>query len=560
MFRPALPLRTRRPRSLTAGVLCAAVLAGGCAQWSRAPEPPARPGPEAAAPRVSPFEGVTGRPRATPGTTFLLVGLDRRTGISREDKRRLFVGGEGCDCTDVMMLLHVSEDRRRVSVISIPRDSYTEFPPHTEPPATGTSATGTSAAATSATGTRAAEPPAGEPPVTDTPAAGAPGPAASGTGTSGPPASPPESPGTATSGTAAAGAVPSGSGGGPVRHWGKINAAHKHGGPALTVAAVEGATGIRIDHYLETDFTGFVRTVDRLGGGRVCTGKPLKDKNSGLDLPPGTHHVDGTGALKYVRARKLDPPGDLGRVRRQQRFLLSVMENLLSGERAAAGRDGLSRSARALLASVRTDEGLTLPKLAGLGRALRKLPTSAAEFATVPIRDFDHRVPGWGSTLVWDEPRAEALFAAVRADRPIVPETRPGEVRPVPVAIAPRKLRVRVAEGPGAEPGSAARLARELRAAGFTVVGVTAGSGGGAEQAGPTEIAHDPRLRRAAPTLSAALPNARVREVKGLGRVFRVTVGPIAGRVVPVVHDRSGVEGAPVTGDELSCREAPPGG
>lgn len=113
------------------------------------------------------------------------------------------------------------------------------------------------------------------------------------------------------------------------------------------------------------------------------------------------------------------------------------MENLFSGDRTPSGGDGFSRSARALLRSVRTDEGLTLPKLAGLGRALRKLPSSAAEFATVPIRDFDHRVPGWGSTLVWDEPRAEALFAAVRADRPIVPETRPGEIRPVPVAVAP---------------------------------------------------------------------------------------------------------------------------
>ncbi|WP_051722593.1 LCP family protein [Streptomyces albus] len=540
MFRPVLPVRTPGARSLAVGVLCAALLAGGCAQWSGAPEPPARPGPEAGAHRVSPFGGLTERPRPTPGTTFLLVGLDGRTGISREEKRRLFVGGEGCDCTDVMMLLHVSADRDRVGVISIPRDSYAEFPPHIEP--------------------AAVEPTTGAPPSTGASGPAPSGPAPSGSvssgtvspvpGTAGPKTSPPEAPAPA----------PSGSGTGPGRHWGKINAAHKHGGPALTVATVEHATGIRIDHYVETDFTGFVRAVDRLGGGEVCTDKPLRDENSGLDLPPGTHHVDGTGALKYVRARKLDPPGDLGRVRRQQRFLLSVMENLLSGERAASGRDEFSRGARALLESVRTDEGLTLPKLAGLARALRKLPGSAAEFATVPMRDFDHRVPGWGSTLLWDEPRAEALFAAVRADRPFVPETRPGEVRPVPVAIEPRKLRVSVAEGPGAEPGSAARLARKLRATGFTVVGVTAGSGGGTPHAGPTEIAYDPRLRRAAPTLSAALPNARVREVEGLGRVFRVTVGPIAGRVVPVVHDRSGVEGAPVTGDELSCREQPPGG
>ncbi|HCA85149.1 MAG TPA: LytR family transcriptional regulator [Streptomyces sp.] len=470
--------RSRRPlRPAAAGVLCAVLAAGGCTQAPS--DEPGLPGPPSTS-RATPFEGLTDRPADGPGTTFLLVGLDRRAGLSKEVKERLHVGGKECDCTDVMMLLHVSEDHGRVSVVSLPRDSYVEFAPHAERSDTG-----------------------------DT----------------------------------------------PVRHHGKINAAFQHGGPSLTVGTVERATGVRVDHYLETDFTGFVSTIDRLGGGTVCTDEPLRDLNSGLDLPAGTHEVDGRGALEYVRARHVPPPGDLGRVRRQQRFLVGLMEKLFD-DRALADPAGLARTARALLASVRTDEGLTTGKLITLGKALRQLPSSNAEFATVPIADFDRRVPDWGSTLVWDKPRAEALFADLRADRSIVPETPPGETAPVPVAMAPAGVRVRVSAGPGAEPGSVARIARELRANGFTVVDGPSASARPAavENSGPTEIRYDPALQRYAPTLAAALPDARLRPARGHGKVFEVTVGAEPGRVATVVHDRSSVEGAPVTVDELSCR------
>ncbi|PGH49723.1 LCP family protein [Streptomyces sp. Ru87] len=465
-------------RPAAAGVLCTLLAVGGCTQ---APEPrPGNPGPPDTS-RVAPFDGLTDRPAPGPGTNYLLVGLDRRTGMSKQEKQRLHVGGEGCNCTDVMMLLHVSEDRRRVGVISIPRDSYVEFAPHPE---------------------------AGAPART------------------------------------------------LVRHRGKINAAYKHGGPALAVATVERATGLRIDHYLQADFTGFVDAVDRLGGGTVCTDKALRDPGSGLDLPPGTHHVDGRGALQYVRARKLDPPGDLGRVRRQQRFLVGVAQSLFAGRPAGGDRSVSARAARDLLTTLRTDKGLTTDGFSELARALRRLPTRAAEFATVPISEFDHRVPEWGSTLVWDRNRAAALFRAVREDRSIIPERRPGERPKVPVAMAPASVRVRVAEGPGAEPGSAGRLARQLRKNGFTVLGGRPAAPPSATPAAvksATEIRYDPKWHRYLSTLASALPDARPVPEKGHGRVFEITTGAVSGRYAEVVHDRSSVEGAPVTGKELSC-------
>src|SRR5699024_2560646 len=50
----------------------------------------------------------------------------------------------------------------------------------------------------------------------------------------------------------------------------KINAAFAIGGPQLLVQTVEGATGLRIDHYAEIGFGGFAGVVDAVGGVKLC--------------------------------------------------------------------------------------------------------------------------------------------------------------------------------------------------------------------------------------------------------------------------------------------------
>lgn len=289
-----------------------------------------------------------GTPPGGRGTNILVVGHDSRTGLSAAEKRRLHVGGKGCNCTDVMMLLHLSQDGRRASVVSLPRDSYVEY--------------------------------------------------ANGTG-----------------------------------RRGKINGAYALGGGALTVKTVEKVTGLHIDHYLETGFTGFEQAVDNLGGAVVCTDKPLKDENSGLDITAGVHQTNGNNTLRYVRARHINRPGDLGRVRRQQRVVADLLARLVSRD-ALSGPVNTARTARALLKSVRTDAGTDLLDLVRIGRTLGALRANQAEFATVPIREFDHRVPGVGSTLLWHEARSAALWAALAADRPIKGDPR---IQPVPETAPP---------------------------------------------------------------------------------------------------------------------------
>ncbi|MFJ2056415.1 LCP family protein [Streptomyces sp. NPDC087908] len=81
------------------------------------------PGALAAAPTALPSPGR--------GLNLLVVGIDSRKGVTPQEKERFRLGGKECDCTDVMMLVHVSARNDRVDVVSLPRDSLVSFPdPH----------------------------------------------------------------------------------------------------------------------------------------------------------------------------------------------------------------------------------------------------------------------------------------------------------------------------------------------------------------------------------------------------------------------------------------------
>ena len=190
---------------------------------------------------------------------------------------------------------------------------------------------------------------------------------------------------------------------------------------------VELNTGIRLDHYVEIGFGGFTGIVDSLGGVELCVDEPLVDEVSGADFPEaGCYQADGFQALAFVRSRKTDPRGDLGRVERQQQFLSAIFAETLSPA--------------TLLNPFRTWRVANAPawmprrrsRLRHVGRlvavrALRQLSDPATVKTTVPISDPDFRPGGVGSTVRWDDEQAERLFAALRADQPV-----PADVLPSP--------------------------------------------------------------------------------------------------------------------------------
>ena len=60
---------------------------------------------------------------ATNALNILVFGSDSREGLSAHEQARLHVGHEGCNCSDTIMVLHISPGRHQVSVLNLPRDT-----------------------------------------------------------------------------------------------------------------------------------------------------------------------------------------------------------------------------------------------------------------------------------------------------------------------------------------------------------------------------------------------------------------------------------------------------
>ena len=115
----------------------------------------------------------------------------------------------------------------------------------------------------------------------------------------------------------------------------KINAAFAYGGEPLAERTVENFLGIDIDHYVIIDVNSFVKIIDAIGGIDINVEKRMKyedpwDDNGGLviNLFPGLQHMDGKTAVTYVRYR--DSEGDIGRIKRQQKFMAACMDKIMS--------------------------------------------------------------------------------------------------------------------------------------------------------------------------------------------------------------------------------------
>lgn len=120
----------------------------------------------------------------------------------------------------------------------------------------------------------------------------------------------------------------------------KINAANALGGPALAEQTVSSTLGIPIQYYVLTDFSGLQQLVDAVGGITVTVTEPLVDTEypcannqaavCGLNIQPGTYHMNGALALEYTRCRKGTCGNDFGRDARQQQVLQILRQKIFT--------------------------------------------------------------------------------------------------------------------------------------------------------------------------------------------------------------------------------------
>ncbi|WP_038595502.1 LCP family protein [Paenibacillus sabinae] len=106
-------------------------------------------------------------------------------------------------------------------------------------------------------------------------------------------------------------------------------------GPNTAMQTVSDLLGLPIQYYVYTDFQGFIKLIDAVGGIDYTVEKDMvyKTKADGpeydIDLKKGYQHLDGNMALQYVRFRH-DATSDFTRTQRQRAFLSAVADKLKS--------------------------------------------------------------------------------------------------------------------------------------------------------------------------------------------------------------------------------------
>lgn len=242
----------------------------------------------------------------------------------------------------------------------------------------------------------------------------------------------------------------------------RINAAIQHGGPEELIDTIEEYLGIPINHYVQVDFGGFRDLVDVIDGVEVYFEHAARDRNSGLVVEqPGCVMLSPDQALAYVRSRhyqsfragrwRTDPTGDLGRISRQQDFIVRALRRAVDkGIRNPVTLDNLVDAA---LETVTVDDLLKADDIIDLATRFRGFNPDLLDLYALPVEDDSI---GGAAILRLRDTRAQPILDLFRGTSA--------------AAVTPDGVRVRVLNGSG-QPGQAGGASDALVAAGFTSAG-----------------------------------------------------------------------------------------
>ncbi|MCG7593265.1 LCP family protein [Mycobacterium sp. PSTR-4-N] len=320
----------------------------------------------------------------------------------------------------------------------------------------------------------------------------------------------------------------------------KLNSAFAVGGPKCLVKVIQKLSGLHVNRFMAVDFAGFSKMVDALGGVEVCSTTPIEDYELGTVLAKaGRQIVDGHTALNYVRARQVttETNGDYGRIKRQQRFLSSLLRSLISKD-TFFSLSKLNNVVNMFINDSYVDN-LDTKDLVDLGQSVQGVNAGRITFVTVPTvgyaDDYGNEIPRT------DDMRA--LFDAIINDDPL-PEERNADNTPVPgtpespangapasptpndgevieaVATDPADVTVQVSNSTS-EAGLASTAADALRTHGFNITDPD-------DYPGPldhTTVFFSPGNEKAAATVASSFPDPTIERSSGLGDVVQVVLG-----------------------------------
>lgn len=199
-------------------------------------------------------------------------------------------------------------------------------------------------------------------------------------------------------------------------------------GRAALLDTIADLTGVEIDHYAEIGLHGFVELTNAVGGVDVCLNEPVDDPLSGAQFPAGEQTLDGFEALSFVRQRHGLPRGDLDRIVRQQAFMASLINNVLSAG-TLTNPSKLSNMAGAVESSVIIDEDWDVVSFA---TQLGNLAGGNVTFETIPVTSTDG-VGDYGESIVTVDPaQVQAYFEGMLEEEEETPAPAPESMPEAP--------------------------------------------------------------------------------------------------------------------------------
>lgn len=315
----------------------------------------------------------------------------------------------------------------------------------------------------------------------------------------------------------------------------KMNTAYQVGGPLCATKVVQEISGLRITRFVGIDFNGFKGMVDAVEGVNVCVEKPMYDtflkkwivKDAGKAV-----ELRGDQALDFVRARHVqgDITSDYGRIKRQQRFLSSLLRKAMSSQ--VLLDPGKLTDFATSFAEATFGDNIDIEALLGLGQSMQGLEAGRVTFVTVPtVGDANER----GNEVLLQEP-TNALFRAIVNDQPLPGEKPAGSQPPTSGSqqalpqsaplrqqgpVDPKTLKIQVLNGGNTTGRIAAKTADKLTALGYQVVNVNAGP------AVPKTVVRYGKGKEAeAKTLASSVPGAVLEEDAASVGAIVLIIGP----------------------------------
>ncbi|HEX2130578.1 MAG TPA: LCP family protein, partial [Actinophytocola sp.] len=154
-----------------------------------------------------------------------------------------------------------------------------------------------------------------------------------------------------------------------------------------------------------------------IDGVEVCLNHATSDPDSGASFAAGPQTVRGGDAVAFVRQRKNLPRGDLDRIVRQQTFLASAMNKVLSAG-LLTNPAKLNELEAAVAKTVMMDQGLRFLELV---RQAQALASGNVRFVTIPVTGVGARNDRGQSIITVDVSEVRRYVADLVSKAPVTP-------------------------------------------------------------------------------------------------------------------------------------------